>query len=288
MLLWIAVLFLAPVAGISDLPKAVVRREPPWIQVLQGDLVLLTCEGALSPGNHSTQWLQSGSPIPAQVHPSYRFTAEKNDSGEYRCQMGGTSLSDPVHLDVIADWLLLQTPQPVFQEGEVIMLRCHSWNDRPLGKVTFYHNGIAKKFFNFNSNFSIPRANHSHSGDYHCTGHIGVTPHKSQPVTITVQESKSSDSSSVVIIVAVVIAIVTVAFIVAVAAMTYLKRKRTPALPGSPEHREMGETLPKELANLSDPEEAAKAEAENTITYSLLKHPEAREDGTEPDYQNHI
>ncbi|XP_004865209.1 low affinity immunoglobulin gamma Fc region receptor II-b isoform X2 [Heterocephalus glaber] len=269
MLLWIAVLFLAPVAGISDLPKAVVRREPPWIQVLQGDLVLLTCEGALSPGNHSTQWLQSGSPIPAQVHPSYRFTAEKNDSGEYRCQMGGTSLSDPVHLDVIADWLLLQTPQPVFQEGEVIMLRCHSWNDRPLGKVTFYHNGIAKKFFNFNSNFSIPRANHSHSGDYHCTGHIGVTPHKSQPVTITVQESKSSDSSSVVIIVAVVIAIVTVAFIVAVAAMTYLKRKRTPA-------------------NLSDPEEAAKAEAENTITYSLLKHPEAREDGTEPDYQNHI
>ncbi|XP_004865197.1 low affinity immunoglobulin gamma Fc region receptor II-a isoform X2 [Heterocephalus glaber] len=180
-------LVLASAERQTDLPKAVVRREPPWIQVLQGDLVTLTCEGARSPGNHSTQWLHSGSPIPAEVHPSYRFTAEKNDRGEYRCQMGGTSLSDPVHLDVIADWLLLQTSQPVFQEGDDIVLRCHSWNDRPLGKVTFYHNGIAKKFFNFNSNFSLPRANHNHSGDYHCTGHIGMTPHKSQPVTITVQ-----------------------------------------------------------------------------------------------------
>ncbi|XP_010615378.1 low affinity immunoglobulin gamma Fc region receptor II-b isoform X3 [Fukomys damarensis] len=269
MLLWITVLFLAPVAGTSDLPKAVVRLEPPWIQVLRGDNVTLTCEGARGPGNHSTQWVHSGSPIPAQVQPSYRFTAETNNSGEYRCQKGGTSLSDPVLLNVISDWLLLQTPQLVFQEGEVITLRCHSWRDRPLAKVTFYHNGVAKKFSNFNSSFFIPQANHNHNGDYHCTGHIGKTPHKSQPVTINVQESKSSDSSSVVIIVAVVIGIFTVAVIAAVAAMIYLRRKQT-------------------SANLSDPEEAAKAEAENTITYSLLKHPEAQEDGTEPDYQNHI
>ncbi|KFO38404.1 Low affinity immunoglobulin gamma Fc region receptor II [Fukomys damarensis] len=281
MLLWITVLFL-------DLPKAVVRLEPPWIQVLRGDNVTLTCEGARGPGNHSTQWVHSGSPIPAQVQPSYRFTAETNNSGEYRCQKGGTSLSDPVLLNVISDWLLLQTPQLVFQEGEVITLRCHSWRDRPLAKVTFYHNGVAKKFSNFNSSFFIPQANHNHNGDYHCTGHIGKTPHKSQPVTINVQESKSSDSSSVVIIVAVVIGIFTVAVIAAVAAMIYLRRKQTSALPGNPEHREMGETIPKEVANLSDPEEAAKAEAENTITYSLLKHPEAQEDGTEPDYQNHI
>ncbi|EHB01498.1 Low affinity immunoglobulin gamma Fc region receptor II [Heterocephalus glaber] len=92
--------------------------------------------GARSPGSHATQWLHSGSPIPTQVHPSYRFTVENDDSGEYRCQMGGTSLSDPVHLEVIVDWLLLQTPQPVFQEGEVIILQCHSWNNRPLAKVT--------------------------------------------------------------------------------------------------------------------------------------------------------
>ncbi|XP_013376884.1 PREDICTED: low affinity immunoglobulin gamma Fc region receptor II-b isoform X4 [Chinchilla lanigera] len=272
MLLWIAVLFLAPVAGTSeDLPKAVVRREPPWIQVLREDRVTLTCEGARSPGNHSTQWLHNGNPIPDQVQPSYRFTAKSNDSGDYRCQAGGTSLSDPVHLDVISDWLLLQTPQLVFQEGDVIVLRCHSWNNKPLAKVTFYQNGIAKKFFSLSRNFSIPQANHSNSGDYHCTGHIGRTSHSSQPVTITVQASPEpkSSNSAVVIIVAAVIGIATVAVVVAVAAMTYLKKKRTPV-------------------NLSDPEEAVKSEAENTITYSLLKHPETQEDETDHDYQNHI
>uniref|UniRef100_A0A8C2V7B1 Ig-like domain-containing protein n=1 Tax=Chinchilla lanigera TaxID=34839 RepID=A0A8C2V7B1_CHILA len=274
----------------ADLPKAMVRREPPWIQVLREDRVTLTCEGARSPGNHSTQWFHNWNSIPAQVQPSYRFTAKSNDSGEYRCQGGGTSLSDPVHLDVISDWLLLQTPQLVFQEGDVIVLR----------------------------NFSIPHANRNHSGDYHCTGHIGRTSHSSQPVTITVQASPEpkSSNSAVVIIVAAVIGIATVAVVVAVAAMTYLKKKRTPALPGNPEHREMGETLPEELGeysvpsggsvmtcpglpdgseparsdlfNLSDPEEAVKSEAENTITYSLLKHPETQEDETDHDYQNHI
>nr|AAA37036.1 Fc-gamma-1/gamma-2 receptor precursor [Cavia sp.] len=290
MLLWITVLFLAPVAGTSaDPPKAVVRLEPPWIQVLRGDRVTLTCEGAPSPGNHSTQWLHNGRLIPTQVLPSYRFTAKGNDSGEYRCQVlpsyrftakgndsgeyrcqaGGTSLSDPVRLDVISDWLVLQTSQLIFQEGDVIVLRCHSWNNWPLAKVTFYHNGVAKKYFSISKNFSIPQANHSHSGAYNCTGLIGRTSHTSPPVTITVQGPKSSDSSMVVIIVAAVIGIATAAIVVAVVAIICLKKKQPPA-------------------NLSDPEEVAKSEVENTITYSLLKHPEAQDDDTEHDYQNHI
>uniref|UniRef100_H0UZS9 Fc fragment of IgG receptor IIb n=1 Tax=Cavia porcellus TaxID=10141 RepID=H0UZS9_CAVPO len=314
MLLWITVLFLAPVAGTSaDPPKAVVRLEPPWIQVLRGDRVTLTCEGAPSPGNHSTQWLHNGRLIPTQVLPSYRFTAKGNDSGEYRCQAGGTSLSDPVRLDVISDWLVLQTSQLIFQEGDVIVLRCHSWNNWPLAKVTFYHNGVAKKYFSISKNFSIPQANHSHSGAYNCTGLIGRTSHTSPPVTITVQGPKSSDSSMVVIIVAAVIGIATAAIVFAVVAIICLKKKRPP---GNPEHREMGETLPEDpgeysvvfggsmmscpglpdglepartdLSNLSDPEEVAKSEVENTITYSLLKHPEAQDDDTEHDYQNHI
>lgn len=78
------------------------RREPPWIQVLREDGVILTCEGAPSPGNRSTRWLHDGRPIPTQVQPSYRFRAQNNDSGEYRCQTDGTSLSDPVRLDVIS------------------------------------------------------------------------------------------------------------------------------------------------------------------------------------------
>jgi hypothetical protein len=80
----------------------VVKLEPPWIQVLQEDSVTLRCQGSHDLSNHSTQWFHNGSPIPTQVQPSYEFKAKINDSGEYRCQMIQTSLSDPVHLGVIS------------------------------------------------------------------------------------------------------------------------------------------------------------------------------------------
>ncbi|XP_023366559.1 low affinity immunoglobulin gamma Fc region receptor II-b [Otolemur garnettii] len=267
MFLWTAVLFLAPVARTSVLPKAVVKLEPPWINVLQEDLVTLTCWGAHAPGDYRTQWFYNGSSLPTQAQPSYRFKAMQNDSGEYRCQTGQTSLSDPVHLDVFSDWLLLQTPHLEFQEGESITLRCHSWRNKPLTQISFFQNGIAKKFSHLNSSFSIPQANPSHSGDYYCKGKIGPTAHSSQSVVITVQRPKDSSSSPMVMIVAVVAGIAVVAIIAVIAALTYRKRKQT-------------------SANVTDAEEAARVEVENTITYSLLMHPETEE--TEPDYQNHI
>uniref|UniRef100_A0A8C0ZRY8 Ig-like domain-containing protein n=1 Tax=Castor canadensis TaxID=51338 RepID=A0A8C0ZRY8_CASCN len=180
---------------IAALPKAVVKLEPPWIQVLQEDSVTLRCQGSHDLSNHSTQWFHNGSPIPTQVQPSYEFKAKTNDSGEYRCQMIQTSLSDPVHLGVISDWLLLQTPQLVFQEGETILLRCHSWRNNLLNKIIFYQNGKSKKFSHFSGNLSIPKANHSHSGDYYCKANIGKTSYTSQSVTITVQGAMRSFSS---------------------------------------------------------------------------------------------
>uniref|UniRef100_A0A8C8YKN0 Ig-like domain-containing protein n=1 Tax=Prolemur simus TaxID=1328070 RepID=A0A8C8YKN0_PROSS len=91
------------------LPKAAVRLEPPWINVLKEDDVTLTCWGAHTPGNYSTQWFHNGSSIPTQIQPSYRFKAKTNDSGEYRCQTGQSSLSDPVHLNVFSG---LSSPEP--------------------------------------------------------------------------------------------------------------------------------------------------------------------------------
>ncbi|XP_037589610.1 low affinity immunoglobulin gamma Fc region receptor II-a isoform X9 [Cebus imitator] len=170
-------------------PKAVLKLEPPWIYVLQEDSVTLMCQGAHSPESDSTQWFHSGNLIPTQKQPSYTFKANNNDSGEYRCQTGRTSLSDPVHLTVLSEWLAIQTPRLEFQEGETIMLRCHSWKDKPLVKVTFFQNGKSKKFSRLDTSFAIPQANHSHSGDYHCTGSVGHTLRSSKPVTITVQAS---------------------------------------------------------------------------------------------------
>ncbi|XP_046285073.1 low affinity immunoglobulin gamma Fc region receptor II-b isoform X6 [Marmota monax] len=261
MILWTAVLFL-------DLPKAVVKLEPPWIQVLQEDNVTLKCQGTRNPENHhSTQWFHNGSLIPGQTQPSYKFKAKNNNNGEYQCQMDKTSLSDPVHLDVFSDWLLLQTSQLVFQEGDTIVLRCHSWKNNPLNKITFYQNGNSKQFSHFNANFSIPSANRSHSGDYSCRGSVGRTPYSSKSVTITVQRLKSTHPLLEMIIVPVVIGIVVVTIVAIVVVTIYLKRKRT-------------------SANVTDSEDAAKTGAENTITYSLLMHPEAPEE--EPDYQNRI
>ncbi|XP_032147494.1 low affinity immunoglobulin gamma Fc region receptor II-a isoform X6 [Sapajus apella] len=170
-------------------PKAVLKLEPPWIYVLQEDSVTLMCQGAHSPESDSTQWFHSGNLIPTQKQPSYTFKANNNDSGEYRCQTGRTSLSDPVHLTVLSEWLAIQTPRLEFQEGETIRLRCHSWKDKPLVKVTFFQNGKSKKFSHLDTSFAIPQANHSHSGDYHCTGRVGHTWHSSKPVTLTVQAS---------------------------------------------------------------------------------------------------
>ncbi|KAI4548732.1 hypothetical protein MG293_001062 [Ovis ammon polii] len=184
----------APVPGKRDLPKAVVNIQPAWINVLREDHVTLMCQGTSFYAGNLTTWFHNGSSIHTQNQPSYSFRANSNDSGSYRCQREQTSLSDPVHLDVISDWLLLQTPSLVFQEGEPIVLRCHSWRNHPLSKITFYQDGKSKTFSYLRSNFSIPRANLSHSGQYHCTAFLGKTPHSSQPVNITVQDGNEGCS----------------------------------------------------------------------------------------------
>lgn len=175
-----------------------VKRDPPWIQVLKEDTVTLTCEGTHNPGNSSTQWFHNQSSTWGQVQASYTFKATVNDSGEYRCRMEHTSLSDPVHLEVISDWLLLQTPQLVFEEGETITLRCHSWKNKQLTKVLLFQNGKPVRYYHQSSNFSIPKANHSHSGNYYCRANLGRTMHTSKPVTITVQGTATASTTSLV------------------------------------------------------------------------------------------
>ncbi|XP_055443270.1 low affinity immunoglobulin gamma Fc region receptor II-b isoform X2 [Bubalus kerabau] len=266
MLLWTALLFLALVSGKPDLPKAVVSIQPAWINVLREDHVTLMCQGTSFYAGNLTTWFHNGSSIHTQKQPSYSFRAGSNDSGSYRCQREQTSLSDPVHLDVISDWLLLQTPSLVFQEGEPIMLRCHSWRNQPLNKITFYQDGKSKTFSYLRNNFSIPRANLSHSGQYHCTAFLGKTGHSSQPVNITVQESSSSGPSSTTAV-AIGTCFAAVAIVAAIIAWFRLRRKPI-------------------SAGLTDAEnDAARTEAENTVTYSLLSHPDVAEEDSESDYQ---
>ena len=86
-----------------------------------------------------------------------------------------------------SDWLLLQTPRLLLQEGDPLVLRCHRWKNWPLFKITFFQDGTSKRYSPANSTFFIPHANVNHSGKYHCSGFIGKKRHMSQPVSITVQ-----------------------------------------------------------------------------------------------------
>ncbi|WP_411978685.1 immunoglobulin domain-containing protein [Vibrio sp. Vb2131] len=61
-----------------------------------------------------------------------------------------------------------------------------------------FQNGKPVRYYYQSSNFSIPKANHSHSGNYYCKAYLGRTMHVSKPVTITVQGSATASTSSLV------------------------------------------------------------------------------------------
>ncbi|XP_002715295.2 low affinity immunoglobulin gamma Fc region receptor III-B isoform X1 [Oryctolagus cuniculus] len=171
----------------ADVPKALVLLDPPWASVLKDDHVTLKCQGLHPAGDNTTQWLHNGSLLSSQA-PAYTITAARaEDGGEYRCQTGLSSLSDPVQLRVHLDWLVLQAPRWVFQEGEPIQLRCHSWKNKNLHKVTYLQNGRGLRYFHQNSDLHIPEATRNHSGSYFCRGLIGHHNVSSETVTITVQ-----------------------------------------------------------------------------------------------------
>ncbi|XP_015419041.1 PREDICTED: low affinity immunoglobulin gamma Fc region receptor II [Myotis davidii] len=456
LLLCAALLFPAPAAGTPGLPKAVVSLQPPWLQVFPGDNVTLSCQGAHSPGDNSTQWFKDGTAIPTQVQPSYSFKASKVvsaqsfplappppsllcGSSEYKEQSlsgkllqaglgglreagcglcatgppakqtggkdrllqrcgsirlrgdswtrtrrqerllstGGSSdvspaslllticgseppagpnrilMNEAAHEETEAQkfndlskmtvlmsegartsdsrrqlvlphimshqpglrgrawqargcchppalraaaalpcpvlclpaWLLLQTPRLLVPQGAPIVLRCHSWKNWRLHKIQFFQDGRPKWFSYTNASFSIPHANASHSGAYHCSGLLGQMQHTSQPVNITVPVSSQAFPPVITAVVAGVAGIIAVAGMAGVVAWFCFRQHHSS---GTPENRERGETLPEEPANIAnDTDTAAKAEVENTITYSLLLHPEAPEEDAAPsDYQN--
>ncbi|XP_027960479.1 low affinity immunoglobulin gamma Fc region receptor III-like isoform X1 [Eumetopias jubatus] len=172
----------------ADLTKAVVVLEPPYSRILTFDSVTLKCEGTYPLGDNSTQWLHNGTLISNQTSYFIKAASVEN-SGEYRCRKGLSELSDPVQLEVHMGWLLLWVPRQVFQEGEPIRLRCHSWKNKSVWNVQYFQNGKSKKFSYGNSDFHIPAATSKHSGSYFCRGLIGKKNESSEPVDIIIQGS---------------------------------------------------------------------------------------------------
>ncbi|XP_045403142.1 low affinity immunoglobulin gamma Fc region receptor III-A isoform X3 [Lemur catta] len=179
----------------ADPPKAVVFLEPSWDRVLRDDSVTLKCQGDYSPGNTSTEWFHNGSLISSQNSSYFIAAARVEDSGEYRCQTSLSMLSDPVQLEVHNGWLVLQAPRWVFQQGEPIHLRCHSWKNTLVHSVTYLQNGKGRRFFHQNSDYHIPTATPDHSGSYFCRGLVGKKNVSSETMNIIVQGSTSPSVS---------------------------------------------------------------------------------------------
>uniref|UniRef100_A0A8C9KDE5 Fc receptor like A n=1 Tax=Panthera tigris altaica TaxID=74533 RepID=A0A8C9KDE5_PANTA len=85
-------------------------------------------------------------------------------------QFKGYTFSEPFHLIVSYDWLILQGPvSPIF-EGDPLILRCQAWQDWPLTQITFYRDGSALGPPGPNKEFSIAVVQQTDSGHYHCSG----------------------------------------------------------------------------------------------------------------------
>ncbi|XP_056670585.1 Fc receptor-like A [Monodelphis domestica] len=103
----------------------------------------------------------------------------------------GYAFSNPLHLIVSYDWLILQGPtQPVF-EGDSVILHCRAWGDWPLHQVTFYRDGSALGPPGPDMVFLIGSVHTVDSGHYHCTGIFkspGPGAKKAAAVVLRVQE----------------------------------------------------------------------------------------------------
>ncbi|XP_036199255.1 high affinity immunoglobulin gamma Fc receptor I [Myotis myotis] len=180
-----ALLLWVPACGQTNTAKSVITLQPPWVSVFPEESVTLRCEVSHLPWDNGTRWFLNGTAIETLTASYVIAAAGVNDNGEYRCQRGLSVPSDPVHLEVRRDWLLLQVSSRVVVEGKPLALRCHGWNNKKVYNVVFYHNSKSFQFSYQNSEFTIPKTNLSHSGIYHCTGNRHFT---SAGVSVTVKE----------------------------------------------------------------------------------------------------
>ncbi|XP_064226943.1 Fc receptor-like protein 5 [Aotus nancymaae] len=164
MLLWPLMLVLAPVSGqLARTHKSVISLQPPWTTVFQGERVTLTCKEFHFYSPQKTKWYLEKE-IPRETPAN---TLEVGESGEYRCQARGSSLSSPVRLVFSPASLILQAPLSVF-EGDSVVLRCRAKPEITLN--TIYKDDNVLAFLNKSSDFQIPRASLKYNGAYHCTG----------------------------------------------------------------------------------------------------------------------
>ncbi|XP_036129224.1 Fc receptor-like B isoform X2 [Molossus molossus] len=189
---------LAALLLLATLEKPTLSLHPPWTTIFKGERVTLRCDGyhplVLELRPISTLWY-----LGHLLLPSHGKSIEVQAPGVYRCQTRGAPVSDPVHLSVSNDWLILQAPYAAVFEGEPLVLRCRGWYDKVVYKLHYYHDGQAVRYFHSSANYSVPQARASDSGRYQCSGTMRIpvesAPMFSAKVAVTVQAAPCAAST---------------------------------------------------------------------------------------------
>ncbi|KAF6292860.1 Fc receptor like B [Rhinolophus ferrumequinum] len=189
---------LAALLLLATLEKPTLSVHPPWTTIFKGERVTLRCDGyhplvvELRP--ISTLWY-----LGHLLLPSHRRSIEVQTPGVYRCQTRGAPVSDPVHLSVSNDWLILQVPYAAVFEGDPLVLRCRGWYDKVVYKLHYYRDGQALRYFPSSANYTVAQARASDSGLYQCSGTMRIpvesAPMFSAKVAVTVQAAPCAAST---------------------------------------------------------------------------------------------
>ncbi|XP_059759039.1 Fc receptor-like B isoform X2 [Balaenoptera ricei] len=194
-----ALLLLVPSSGqAATLEKPILSLHPPWTTIFKGERVTLRCDGyhplLLELRPSSTLWY-----LGHLLLPSHKKSIEVQTPGVYRCQTRGAPVSDPIHLSVSNDWLILQVPYAAVFEGEPLVMRCRGWYDKVVYKLHYYHDGQPVRYFHSSANYTVPQARASDSGRYQCSGTMRIpvesAPMFSAKVAVTVQVAPCAAST---------------------------------------------------------------------------------------------
>ncbi|XP_066462085.1 Fc receptor-like protein 5 [Eleutherodactylus coqui] len=170
--------------------RPAVTFSPNYKKIFTTESITMTCDGGSTTGGGPNYiWYKDNS----NVYNGKSYTiqkAETSDSGSYRCQTSTGEISDPAGLDVIYDWVILQTPLYVY-EGDEINIRCHHYPRYSERQTRFYKdNGIIRGWTN-NAAYHIGNVDGTTAGTYRCEKevyhHLAYYKHD-DTVSVSVEE----------------------------------------------------------------------------------------------------
>ncbi|NXJ72978.1 FCGR3 protein, partial [Rostratula benghalensis] len=96
--------------------------DPPWVPVLWGEKVTLSCRGSGEPGATTTWW--HNHELLQWAQGLRHLPSTQLRRGTYRCRGPGAEISPPLSLSFSHESLVLQVPPRALLEGDELWLRC--------------------------------------------------------------------------------------------------------------------------------------------------------------------